>query len=167
MAIIGISTEMNTKNRVDSYLSGLKQGNDKIPSFQDSLKAATEEGGRIRSKEIPLSDKRVPYSNMVKNGIIEYKGTVFVCDYEKNALCLGDMAHSAKVLSIPLSGGGVLKVNRDNIDDLARAIGMFSPEDVNRIMCALAEDAQCSRKLNEIEDMKTAVGEEKENNSQE
>lgn len=167
MAIIGISTEVNTKNRVDSYLSSYKQGDNTIPSFQDSLKAATGEGGRFRSKEVLLTDKTVPYSNMVNNGIIEYKGVVFVCDYEKNALCLGDMTNPDKVLSIPLSGGGVLKVNRDSVDELARAIGMFSPEDVNRIMCALAKDAQCSRKLNEIEEMKTAVGEEKEENQQE
>lgn len=162
MAMIGINTEINTKNRVDSYLSALKQGDIKSPSFQDSLKAATDEGGRIRSKEVPLTDKRIPYSNLVKDGVIDYNGVVFVCDYDQNALCLGDMTNSDNVLSIPLSGGGTLRVNRDNIDDLARAIGMFSPEDVNRIMRALAEDAQCSRKLNEIEDMKTAVGEKKE-----
>ena len=167
MAIIGISTEVNTKNRVDNYLSTLKQGDNKIPSFQDSLKAATEEGGRIRSKEVLLPDKSVPYSNMANNGLIEYKGVVFVCDYEKNTLCLGDMTNPDNVLSIPLSGGGVLKVNIDSVYELARAIGMFSPEDVNRIMRALAEDAHCSRKLNEIEDMKTAVGKEKEENQQE
>lgn len=161
MAITGIDMESNMKDRVSSYLDTFKPGKGQVPSFQDSLKAATDGQGKIRSKEVFRPEKRVPYSNMAKDGIIQYNGVVFVCDYEMNSLCLGDMTKPDKVLSIPLSGGGVLKVNRDDIDSLARAIGMFSPEDVNLIMRALAQDAQCSRKMNEIEDMKSEVGEEK------
>lgn len=87
-------------------------------------------------------------------GVVSYNGVNFIFDSESNALCLGDMSQTDNVLSIPLSRGGTLKVNRNNIEDLSKAIGMFSPEDINRIMRAIAEDAHCRRKLNEIEDDK-------------
>lgn len=160
MTLRGISSENIAGDRINSYIAASGTMEDGMPSFQDSLKAATDTEAKIRSKEVPVSDRRVPYSQLAKNGLIDYKGVVFVCDYEKNTLCLGDMTNPGQVLSIPLSGGGVLKVNRDNIDDLAKAIGMFSPEDVNLIMRALARDAQCSRKLNEIENMKSKIKEE-------
>ena len=85
-----------------------------------------------------------------------------MCDHETNSICLGDMSNPKDVLNIPLSGGGSLRVNRDNIDDLAKAIGMFSPEDVNLILRAIAQDAQSSRTLNEIEDQKNRIGEKLE-----
>lgn len=94
------------------------------------------------------------------NGIITYNGVTFVLDSEKQQLCLGDMSQKDNILSIPLSGGGTLNVNRDNIDDLGKAIGMFSPEDINRILRAISEDAQCRRKLNEIEDDKNSLSDE-------
>lgn len=96
------------------------------------------------------------------NGIVTYNGVTFTLDSEKQQLCLGDMDDKDNVLWIPLSGGGTLKVNRNNIDDLGKAIGMFSPEDINRILRAIAEDAQRRRKLNEIEDDKNSLGEEED-----
>lgn len=96
------------------------------------------------------------------NGVITYNGICFLFDSETNSLSLGDMSQTDNVLSIPLSRGGTLKVNRNNIDDLAKAIGMFSPEDINRIMRAISEDAHCRRKLNEIEDDKNSLGEEED-----
>lgn len=95
-------------------------------------------------------------------GMITYNGVLFLFDSESNELCLGDMSQTDNVLSIPLSRGGTLRVNRNNIDDLSKAIGMFSPEDINRIMRAIAEDAHCRRKLNEIEDDKNSLGEEQD-----
>ncbi len=41
-------------------------------------------------------------------------------------------------------------MNRDNIEDLSKAIAMFSPEDIRRILVALQQDAKvrqiCSRR---------------------
>lgn len=93
-------------------------------------------------------------------GVVSYNGVHFIFDPESNALCLGDMSQTDNVLSIPLSRGRTLKVNRNSIDDLSKAIGMFSPEDINRILRAISEDAQCRRKLNEIEDDKNSLGKE-------
>lgn len=85
--------------------------------------------------------------------MITYKGVTFVCDDDNQCLCLGDMTDEKNVLTIPLEKGGSLKVNRNNLGDLSHAIGMFSPEDVNRILSAIAQDNQCTQKMFEIEDM--------------
>ncbi len=97
-------------------------------------------------------DNGVPYNHLAKDGIIEYNGVVFVCDEEHKAICLGDVSDKSKCLSIPLSGGGCLIVNRDSLGSLAKAIGMFSPEDVNLIMRAIAEDAKIQQMKQQIDD---------------
>lgn len=103
--------------------------------------------------------KGAPYSYLAdETGMIIYNGVTFYCDEEKNSINLGDVSNPKDVITIPLSEGGCLKVNRDNIDDLARAIGMFSPEDVNRILRALSQDAKAQKALEEIKDEKERVG---------
>lgn len=57
------------------------------------------------------------------------------------------MSNPKNVINIPLSKGGCLRVNRDNIGDLAKAISMFSSEDIGRIMRAIAQD----KKAQEVE----------------
>jgi len=116
----------------------------------------------------------VPYGYLAKNGVIEYKGVIFVCDEIHNAICLGDMTEESEVLSIPLTEGGCLKVNRDNISDLAKAISMFSPEDIKRIMEAIATDAKCQQMqqemdetLNSISGSTTIVSKNQEKNGEE
>lgn len=104
------------------------------------------------ANERAAADDGVPYSYMAKDGIIDYKGVIFVCDTEHKSLCLGNMSDPKKCLNIPLSGGGSLVVNRDNLGDLAKAIGMFSPEDVNLILRAIAEDAKIQQMQQEIDD---------------
>jgi len=97
---------------------------------------------------------KAPYYYMAdENGVIEYNGVVFVCDNEHKALCLGDMSNPDDVLTIPLSKGGTLKVNRNNLGDLAKAITMFSAEDINLIMRAIAQDAKIQKVKKEIDDM--------------
>lgn len=107
-------------------------------------------------------NKKAPYSYLAKDGIIDYNGVVFVCDYKNNALCLGDVSNPKDVIYVGLANGGTLQVNRDNIDDLSKAIGMFSPEDVNRILRAISKDAQCQSNLQEIDEMKNRIGEAEE-----
>ncbi|MBR2401270.1 MAG: hypothetical protein IKB01_00685 [Lachnospiraceae bacterium] len=99
----------------------------------------------------------VPYGYLAKNGVIEYNGVIFVCDELHNAICLGDMTDESNVLSIPLTEGGCLKVNRDNISDLAKAISMFSPEDIRRIMEAIATDAKCQQMQQEMDETLNSI----------
>lgn len=102
-----------------------------------------------------MGEKKAPYSYLAdESGMIVYNGVTFLCDNKKQQICLGDMTDSKNVLTIPLAKGGSLKVNRDNLGDLARAIGMFSPEDVERILRAIARDNKAREMEMEIEDMK-------------
>ena len=126
-------------------------------------KAKTEETtgitrGSVRTDKAE-GEKKAPYSYLAQNGIVEYNGTVFVCDYERNRLCLGDVSNSKDCISVPLSQGGCLVVNRDNLEDLANAIEMFSAEDVRRIMCAIAQDNKAQEVQKEIDDVKNSIGE--------
>lgn len=106
----------------------------------------------------------VPYEYLAHDGVINYKGVIFTCNSDWNAICLGDMSNRKNVLTIPLSGGGSLMVNRDNFGDLSQAIGMFSPEDQNLIMRALADDKKAQSTLEEIEEEKNSIGDDAEDN---
>ena len=101
-----------------------------------------------------MADRQLkcPYGYLAKNGIIEYNGVVFVCDSKTNSICLGDMSEPKKVLNISLPSGGNLKVNVDNLGDLAGAVGMFSPEDLNAILRAIHQYNHCTKKLDELEE---------------
>lgn len=105
------------------------------------------------------TERKAPYSYLAdENGMIQYRGVTFYCDDEKQSINLGDVSKEEEVLRIPLEDGGCLNVNRENLGELSRAITMFSPGDIKRILSAIARDAQCTRKMNEIEDMEnTAV----------
>lgn len=131
-------------------------------------------GGAVRSeaekiyeaatsgKENPYGNIRqvskVPYGHLAKDGVIEYNGVIFVCDEKTNSICLGDMTDTKNVLNITLSGGGHLKVNRGSIGLLSRAAGMFTPEDLNIIMRAIAQDTKLQSVQEEIEDTKNGAG---------
>lgn len=116
----------------------------------------------VAGKPNPIGSMRerskVPYGHLAKDGVIEYNGVVFVCDERTNSICLGDMTDEKNVLNIPLSGGGHLKVNRNSIGLLSKAAGMFSPEDLNLIMRAIAEDTKIQSVKKEIEDEEASIG---------
>lgn len=102
--------------------------------------------------------QQFPYENLAENGVITYNGVTFNCDSQSNAICLGDMSDKKNVLKIPLSDGGSLLVNRDNICELADAMSMFSPEDIKRIMCAIADDKKAKEVQNTIDEEKNEIG---------
>lgn len=130
----------------------------------DRSEAAKIYGAAFMGGENPIQNLRsapkVPYGHLAKDGVIIYNGVLFTCDERTNSICLGDMTDKKQVINIPLSGGGHLKVNRANIGQLGKAIGMFSPEDVNLIMRAIHQDTKVQSMQNEIEDLEAGVGEE-------
>lgn len=128
---------------------------------EDKTFAPVTRGVRL-NRRIEGKDK-VPYGEMAEDGVIEYQGVVFVCDYDHNRLTLGDTSNEKNCINIPLSGGGSLLVNRNNIDALSKAIGMFSPEDVNLILRALARDKKIREMEKELDDMEN--GDSVENNA--
>lgn len=110
--------------------------------------------GKTNPVENLREKAKVPYEHLAKDGMIEYNGVVFICDETTNSICLGDVSDKENTLVIPLEGGGCLKVNRDNLDELQNAISMFSPEDINRILRAIAQDNRVREKLQEVEETK-------------
>ena len=108
--------------------------------------------GSSFSEILKGEQKKCPYSHLAKDGLIEYNGVIFVCDYKRNSICLGDMSNPKNVLNISLPSGGNLKVNVDNLGDLSKAAGMFTPADLNAIMRAIAQYNHCTKKLNELDE---------------
>ncbi len=114
---------------------------------EDKEKKGMEELIRIREQRSELG----PYSSLMGDGPeLVYNGVVFTYD-QSGALCLGDTSNPDDVITVYLTGG-VFKMNRGSIGDLSKAISMFSPEDINRILQAISQDAKCQNKLKEIED---------------
>ncbi|MCR5486608.1 MAG: hypothetical protein K6F35_03655 [Lachnospiraceae bacterium] len=116
---------------------------------------SAEKGRLFREIMSTEKSKTCPYDHLAKDGVIEYNGVAFLCDYKTNSICLGDMTNEKEVLNISLPSGGNLKVNVNNFGDLARAAGMFSPADLNAIMRAIAQYNHCTSKLNELEEEET------------
>ncbi len=146
----------------ESLTPGQEQDKDGLLAKQENVKTGQTEvirGMRLRD-HLSGKDDQAPYYFLSEDGIIDYNGVIFVCDTEHNQLHLGDTSDSKNCLTIPLSKGGSLVVNRNNIDQLSKAISMFSPEDINLIMRALAVDAKARQTLEEIEDEECSVGEE-------
>lgn len=138
-----------------------------IKSVDKDIDTAKEElRDRIRKEEEEAEKEAVealiaerkaqmekPYAHVFGNSpVMEYNGVVFHYDAD-GALCLGDTSSKDDIITVYLEDGGMLKVNRDNLGDLSKAISMFSPEDINRILRAISEDAKCQEKLKEIESM--------------
>lgn len=135
--------------KIDSMDSGAS-GEMEQPDIKDTIDDMVAEEAIQK-----LLDKgnRAPYSLMAdENGMVKYKGVEFRCDYENNRLCLGDVSNPKNCITVGLEKGGCLVFNRDNIDDLVKAIDMFSPEDINRIMRAIAQDAKLRQMQVQIED---------------
>lgn len=156
----------------DYYNSTIKKNEDTffanviLKELQQNLEpetdvAATEQIKKTRTY-IPASERvyaqKVPYGFLAKDNMIHCNDAVFICDEKTNSICLGDMSNKDNVINIHLSGGGNLKVNRDNLDQLASAIGMFTPEDVNLIMRAITKDTKIQSMKNEIEEDKNSIG---------
>lgn len=127
----------------------------------DTVNGGVNEVGTIASIVTSQKKDTCPYSYLAKNGIIEYNGVTFVCDNQHNAITLGDVTSDpSKVLRIPLPRGGNLFVNVNNFDDLAKAAGMFSPEDLNAILRAIQTYKNCTSKISELEEEKNKSPEE-------
>ena len=135
--------------KMDEYLTEVKQEQkerfekrDKekeIQQFYEKMKMA-EQYKKPQAEKLTIQkhldgEDIAPYSYLAEDGVITYNGVSFFCDYENNAITLGDMSDEKNVITVQLENGGCLKVNRDNIEDLSKAIlsciaaGRKSPPD--------------------------------------
>lgn len=142
-----------TKEEKENFLSTVKT--DTYTSTNSSFTNVTATSdvytNLIYNNVINLS-RQSPYGAMANaSNLIAYNGVTYQYSSTTNCLCLGDMKEEDNILSIPLSTGDTLLVNRNNLDDLAKSIGMFVPADQKRIMDAIYTDAKCRSKQVEIE----------------
>ena len=141
----------DTKKEQEARAEKRKDRPEAIKVFEAATAGSGSPVEHLREKE------KVPYGYLANDGLIEYNGVTFVCDERTNSICLGDVSDKENTLTIPLAGGGCLKVNRANLEQLAAAIGMFSPEDVNRILNAIAQDNRARSMEMELEEEKSDV----------
>lgn len=152
--------------KVDKNIEDVKeqQEEEKQERLEALYKADTVRRSCLIDKLNGTYKGTVPYGYLAQDGVIHYNGVEFVCDEQSNAICLGDMSNPKEVLTIRLSGGGRLMVNRKNLGELSQAITMFSPEDINLIMRAIADDKKAQEALREIEEDANSVGDDAEEN---
>lgn len=150
------------KEKSNSSVLAVKAEGDETVSGGHRSQAIKIYQAAAAGKANPINSMRqvpkVPYGHLAKDGVIEYNGVIFVCDEKTNSICLGNVEDKSQVITVTLSGGGHLKVNRKNIGDLAKAVGMFSPEDLNLIMRAIAQDTKIQSVKKEIDDMENSIG---------
>lgn len=150
------------KEKSNSSVLAVKAEGDETVSGGHRSQAVKIYQAAAAGKANPIDSMRqvpkVPYGHLAKDGVIEYNGVIFVCDEKTNSICLGNVEDKSQVITVTLSGGGHLKVNRKNIGDLAKAVGMFSPEDLNLIMRAIAQDTKIQSVKKEIDDMENSIG---------
>lgn len=113
---------------------------------------------RTKPHNVERKEKENAYFSLAdESGKIVYNGVTFFCDKKTNTLTLGDCRLPENCLRIPLEEGGSLLVNRNNLEDLLKAITMFSPEDQRRILEAIQKERMVDSTLNELEIQKNDI----------
>ena len=108
MAITGIGYGRTLMYEIQKRVSEgtLQSASDVASRFAESLEESAEENDKVLApvtrgvrlnRRIEGKDK-VPYGEMAEDGVIEYNGVVFVCDYDHNRLTLGDTSNG-KIVS--------------------------------------------------------------------
>ena len=103
MAITGIGYGRTLMYEIQKRVSEgtLQSASDVASRFAESLEESAEENDKALApvtrgvrlnRRIEGKDK-VPYGEMAEDGVIEYNGVVFVCDYDHNRLTLGDTSN--------------------------------------------------------------------------
>lgn len=148
----------NVDEQLDEIREALREEIEQRKAAEEQKAQNVSAGSAAVSGQKSLLETRqeakngVPYYYLAKNDVIEYNGVTFLCDKKNKAITLGNTSDMSKCIKIGLSGGGSLIVNRDNLGDLAKAIGMFSPEDVNLIMRAITLDAKIQQMQYQIDE---------------
>lgn len=156
-----IGAQSFTQKEWSKLMEKLDKNNEAVREEQEERKEEQKtEFTKGENQTVQLTaEKKAPYSYLAKDGIISYNGVNFICDDEKQRICLGDVSNPRDCITVNLSDGGSLVVNRDNLGDLSKAIGMFSPEDVKRILCAIAKDNKAREMKAQLDEDENSIGE--------
>ena len=113
---------------------------------------------RTKPHNAERKEKENAYFSLAdESGKIVYNEVTFFCDKKTNTLTLGDCRLPENCLRIPLEEGGSLLVNRNNLEDLLKAITMFSPEDQRRILEAIQKERMVESTMNELKIQKNDI----------
>ena len=146
----GIGGESYTNKEWNRLMSRFDNTIDEMrESMREEIAKRT---GRVEANKVKQSKAVNEYFSMAQDGVINYKGVTFACDYKTNTLTLGDCSNEDNCIRVGLSKGGSFLFNRDEIGSVSDAITMFSPEDRTRIMRAIQMDNMAQKALKEIED---------------
>lgn len=137
---------------VPSKMEGAAAKSAEGMKFQDVFIEKRERAGEPMSAAKDRHQYKNEYFNRAVDGCIVQNGVLFTCDYKTDTLCLGDCSDKRSCIQVELENGGSLMVNRDNLEDLTRAISLFSPEDQSRIMAAIQRDKMAKHNLDKIEE---------------
>ena len=121
-------------------------------SFADFLKDAQASKRICSADQKHSANPRNPYFAQAQDGMLSYAGLTFFCNEKNNALELGDVSNPKDVISIGLSNGGSIHVNKHDIADLLKCSGLFSAEDMDRIMAAYEKQKIAEQREKKIED---------------
>lgn len=135
--------------RVEAYMANA------LPQIQEKTPHIVKHAKHTEYQK----EQEAPYGFLTgngKEGIIEYNGVMFKTSASEQTITLISSSQG-ETLSIPLPSGGVLKVCRNDIGSLARAMGMFSPEDQGAIMRAIATDGKMKKDEMEQEEEQSGI----------
>ena len=150
----------------EEILQGMRERHeiqDKKQEREEALRKLFEEREwleevRTKPHNVERKEKENVYFSLAdESGKIVYNGVTFFCDKKTNTLTLGDCRLPENCLRIPLEEGGSLLVNRNNLEDLLKAITMFSPEDQRRILEAIQKERMVESTMNELEIQKNDI----------
>jgi hypothetical protein len=134
---------------VDTYVTSVSDSGKNVTTTSDTY---------TNSKFSQIIDQTQSslYGRMADSkGEIKYNDTTYLYDAKKKEISIGDVSNKDDVISVTLTTGDTLLINRNNIDAVAKSIGLFTPKDVNRILNAIAQDAKAQSKRFEIENDKS------------
>lgn len=92
------------------------------------------------------------------NGIVEYNDVTITVNNDFKTISIGDVRRG-DVLTVPLTNGYRFSFNMNNLNDVRSCLSLFQPEDVRRILQAIAEFNYKKKKEAEIEQDKLYLGE--------
>lgn len=151
--------EQKSKQLTDKVLeqSGNNEGYPKADSISETL------------MDIIGEKPKDPIAALVgsEGGLLEHNGVVLAVDTTRSIISIGDVSNPDNVFRVGLSTGYTLKVNWDNITDLAKSLDLFTPEDVKRILHALQTSKHSKEKLGELEELYSKICEQLEKNTSE
>lgn len=151
------------KKEADGVYLEIKYDDGRVEAYMANVMPAVQEKAPHIVKHAKhteyTKEQKAPYGFLTgngKEGEIVYNGVLFETSASEQTISLIGSGGGGELM-IWLPSGGTLKVCRDDIGSLARAMGMFSPEDQGAIMRAIATDGKLKKDEMEREEEESGI----------